>query len=115
MYLTQSTIADDPYMKLRVAACAAQQGVTDAAIDPDYWTQEWRRVWSASPGWDAAWEYALAKTDNPPGYKAGMDVAVITDDQILAQVQAMMPFAHVGQALAAPVASAALSEPGAEE
>ena len=95
MYLTQSTIADDPYMKLRVAACAAQQGVTDAAIDPDYWTQEWRRVWSASPGWDAAWESALAG-DNSPDYQPGMDVAVITDGQILAQVQSMMPFAHVG-------------------
>ena len=98
VYLTQSTIADDPYMKLRVSSCAAQQGVTDAGIDPDLWTSEWRRVWSASPGWDDAWESALANPDNPAGYQPGMDVAVITDDQILAQVQSMMPFARVAAA-----------------
>jgi hypothetical protein len=95
MYLTQSTIADDPYMKLRVASCAAQQGAADASIDPDQWTQEWRRVWSASPGWDAAWESALANPDKPAGYQPGMDPACITDGQILAQVQTMMPFRHV--------------------
>ena len=95
MYLTQSVIADDGYMKLRVASCAAQQGVTDQGIDPDAWTQEWRRVWSASPGWDDSWESALARPDNPPGYQPGMDPACITDAQILAQVQAMQPFHHV--------------------
>jgi hypothetical protein len=94
MYLTQSAIADDSNMKLRVASCAAQQGITDVGIDPDQWTQEWRRVWSASPGWDAAWESALANPDNPTGYQPGADPAVITDGQILAQVQAMMPFRH---------------------
>ena len=96
MYLTQSTIADDPYMKLRVSSCAAQQGVTDVGIDPDTWTGEWRRVWSASPGWDDAWESALAG-DHEPGYQPGMDVAVVTDDQILAQVQSMMPFHRVAE------------------
>jgi hypothetical protein len=110
MYLTQSAIADDPSMKLRVASCAAQQGCTDAAIDPDYWTIEWRRVWAASPGWDAAWEYALAKTDNPPDYKPGADPSVVTDAQILAQVQAMMPFAHVGQPPTTPSPSASIAE-----
>jgi hypothetical protein len=96
-YLTQSAIGDDPYMKQRVAQCAAQQGCTDAGIDPDVWATEWRRVWASSPGWDAAWESALANPDQPPGYQPGMDAACITDDQILSQVQSQMPFHRIGQ------------------
>lgn len=88
MYHTQGLIADDPDMKIRVAQCSAQEGVTDEGIDPDLWTYEWRRVWSASPGWDEAWESALA-SDNP---SPGSDPAVITDAQVLAQVQSMTPF-----------------------
>lgn len=98
MYLTQSAIADDAYMKNRVAQCAAQQGVTDAGIDADLWANEWRRVWASSPTWDDAWESALVNPDNPAGYQPGMDPAVITDNQILAQVQSMMPFTRVGAA-----------------
>jgi hypothetical protein len=96
-YLTQGNISDDPYMKARVAQCAAQQGCADAGIDPDIWAVEWRRIWSASPTWDEQWESALARPDNPPGYQPGMDEAVIQDDSILAQVQSMMPFVRVGQ------------------
>lgn len=91
MYLTQSIIADDPYMRLRVASCAAQEGCAETGIDPDAWTSEWRRVWASSPGWDAAWESAQAGGVETPG----SDPAVITDGQILAQVQAMMPFTRV--------------------
>lgn len=98
MYLTQSTIADNTYMQMRVASCAAQQGVTDAGIDPDTWTKEWRRVWSASPSWDEQWESALANPEQPPGYDPGMDPACIPDAQILAQVQSMMPFTRVATA-----------------
>lgn len=90
-YFTQSVIADDPYMRLRVAACAAQEGVTDVGIDPDLWTMQWRKVWASSPGWDLAWESALAGGMENPGHS---DV-VITDNQILAQVQLMQPFIEV--------------------
>lgn len=93
MYHTQGLIADNADMRTRVAQCAAQEGCADGGIDPDVWTYEWRRVWSASPGWDGAWESALA-TD-PPNESPGSDPAVITDAQILAQVQSMMPFARV--------------------
>jgi hypothetical protein len=104
-YLTQTQIGDDPYMKMRVAQCAAQQGcATDAGIDPDGWSNEWRRVWAASPSWDASWDSALARPDNPPGYQPGMDPAVIEDQSILAQVQVMMPFTHVGGAAVHPAA-----------
>lgn len=93
-YLTQSIIADDGYMRLRVASCAAQQGcASDAGIDPDVWTLEWRRVWASAPGWDAAWESAQ---------EAGRDEIgkwpdVITDLMVLTQVQAMMPFVPVAK------------------
>jgi len=92
-YLTQSVISDDPYMRLRVASAAAQEGVTEKGIDPDVWTLEWRRVWSASPGWDAAWESAQAQS--PPIVDPGKDAGVITDGMILSQVQSMMPFINV--------------------
>lgn len=92
-YLTQSIIADDQYMRLRVAACAAEQGCAEAGIDPDAWTLEWRRVWGAAPGWDGAWESAVAGGVADPG----RDPAVITDDQIRAQVQTMQPFTRIGQ------------------
>lgn len=95
-YLTQTQIGDDPYMKMRVAQCAAQQGCTDEGIDPDVWATEWRRVWASSPGWDEAWESALIRPENPPGYQPGMDEAVIQDAQILSQVQSMLPFTRVG-------------------
>jgi hypothetical protein len=93
-YLTQSIIADDPYMRLRVASCAAQQGCAeDFGIDPDFWALDWRRDWAASPGWDAAWESAVASGVVDPGRE---DV-VITDAMVLSQVQAMMPFTTVAQ------------------
>lgn len=95
-YLTQSTIADDAWMRLRVSSCAAQQGCAHAGIDPDTWAFTWRRVWSASPGWDMQWESALARPDNAPGYQPGMDPAVISDGQILSQVQSQTPFTLVG-------------------
>ena len=96
-YLTQSAIAADGAMAGRVAAAAAEQGVTTAGLDPDVWAYQWRRVWAAAPGWDAAWESWLAShPDNPPGVTPGTDEAVITDAMVLAQVQAMMPFAAVG-------------------
>jgi hypothetical protein len=82
-------------MQSRIAQCAAQQGCAQAGIDPDVWSREWRRVWAASPGWDAAWESSLARPDNPPGYQPGMDPAVISDGQLLSEVQAMMPFVRV--------------------
>jgi len=88
MYFTQGLIADDADMRVRVAQAAAQEGVTDEHIDPDIWANEWKRVWASAPGWSDAWESALAG-DNP---RPGADPAVITDGQILAQVQGMKPF-----------------------
>jgi hypothetical protein len=92
-YLTQNEIAGNSAMVSRVAQCAAQEDVPE----PDVWTQQNRRDWAAAPGWDAAWESARASHPEPdPGegpvgapYDPGADEAVITDAQILAQVQGM--------------------------
>jgi hypothetical protein len=91
VYLTQSLIAADVAMTNRVAQAAAQEGVAEAGFDPDWWTNSWRRVWASSPGWDAAWESALASgIENP-----GANPTVITDGEILAQVQSMKPFTTI--------------------
>lgn len=88
-YIVQSKIASDMYMQQRVAQCAAQEGiVADAGLDPDFWAASWKRTWAASPGWDAAW----ASADAAGNLNPGMDEAVITDAQILSQVQSMKPF-----------------------
>ena len=82
-YLSISAIANDPNMAERVRACYAQQ--TDDT-DPVKWAWDNRYDWASAPGWGAAWDSALA-SDNP---SPGSDPAVITDEMILAQVQAML-------------------------
>ena len=91
-YLTQDEIAANLAMNSRIAQCAASQ---DTPMDPDSWTTSLRRTWAAAPGWDAAWESAkVSHPDDPdvggPGYDPGADESVITDGQILSQVQAML-------------------------
>lgn len=86
-YLTQSVIADDRVMQARVAQAAAEQ---QAPGDPDQWALRYRRTWASAPGWDLAWESALASNVNQPGYEPGSDAAVITDTMVLSQVQAML-------------------------
>jgi len=81
-YLTISTIANDTYMQERVRACYAQE--TDGT-DPVKWAWDNRYDWAAAPGWGAAWDSALAGNVTDPG----KDPSVITDEQILAQVQSM--------------------------
>jgi len=85
-YLTQDAIATNPAMQARVAQAAAAELEVP---DPDRWTYDHRRTWAASPGWDAAWEYARNTHPDEPEYDPGKDEAVITDNQILAQVQSM--------------------------
>ena len=82
-YLTQSQIAADPHMHERVAQAAVTE---QAPGDPDTWTNSNRREWAAAPGWDDAWESALAGGVTEPG----SDEAVITDGMILSQVQDML-------------------------
>jgi len=86
-YLTQAAISQNGSMMNRVTQCAAQQGVPE----PDLWASTNRHGWAASPGWDGAWESALASHVDNPSYDPGVDEAVITDQMILSEVQALMP------------------------
>ena len=98
-YLTQDKIASSTAMLHRVAQCYAgeQNGSPDQMEDPDRWAYTNRRYWAAAPGWDDAWEYALNThpapdplPDNYVPFDPGTQEAVITDGQILAQVQSML-------------------------
>jgi hypothetical protein len=84
-YLTQSAIASSFSMVDRVAQCAAEQEIEN----PDSWAQVNSRIWAAAPGWDAAWESSLVAHPEED-YDPGTDEAVITDGQILSQVQSML-------------------------
>ena len=113
-WLTVAIISDDPYMRLRVASCAAFLGAaTDMGVDPDLWALEWRRVWAAAPGWWQAWKSNV----DGGGTEPGRNNAVITDPMIDSQVQAMMPFTrvadHAPAPAQAPAPAAALEDDGA--
>lgn len=84
-YLDQSEMAQNHILTQRVAQCAAQEGVPE----PDQWTSVNRRTWASAPGWEAAWASAQAAHEDNPSYDPGKDEAVITDQMILGQVQAM--------------------------
>lgn len=93
-YLTQNEISQNEAMNARVAQAAANEVLPDG-LNADSWTVENRREWAAAPGWDAAWESAKVShpDDDDPStrpYDPGRDEAVITDGQILSQVQAML-------------------------
>lgn len=85
-YLTQSQISINYPMRNRVAQCATSEG----APDPESWMSVNARVWSASPGWDDAWEYAVLTHESNAEYDPGTDETVITDGMILSQVQGML-------------------------
>ena len=108
-YLTQNEIAQNASMQNRVAQAAISEALPQVPVNPgdaasetvemdaDAWMIDHRREWAAAPGWDAAWE--SAKVSHPadpeapvgtPPYDPGADEAVITDGQILSQVQAML-------------------------
>jgi hypothetical protein len=96
-YLGISAIANDTYMTERMRACVIQQmylGTLDQSItDQDAalnWVGRNSYVWAASPSWSEKWASALASHPDDPEYEPGKDVAVITDEDILATVQALI-------------------------
>jgi hypothetical protein len=81
-YATQAVMAHDVDLIQRVAACAATQNVNN----PEAWS--WDRSWklSATPGWDAAYSYAIAVELEKPGNADN----VVTDAMILSAVQPIL-------------------------
>lgn len=89
-YLAIAGMAQDEYMVERLRACVTQQSELSSAPDlhdPLTWVDLNRYIWASSPGWGAAWAYALAAHEGEPDYEPGKDEAVITDAMILATVQ----------------------------
>lgn len=79
-YKTQATLANDSLLFNRITACAALEDISD----PVTWSYNNKWLFSAQPGWSAAYAYALAAK---PGSEPGNDEAVITDGMILSAVQ----------------------------
>lgn len=89
-YADTWTMQTDVDLRYRITACAAEElaatGNTKAASNPQFWVDDhlWRIV--VSPGWDAAYTYAV----NTQVARPGWDPAVITDAMILSAVQPMV-------------------------
>lgn len=82
-YTDQATLSQDPLFINRVAASAAVE--VGRSHQPLQWAYD--HIWwvAASPGFADAYAYAIANgVENP-----GADTSVITDEQILAAVQAL--------------------------
>ena len=83
-YLEVAAITENGSMNKRVAACAAQEG-GEAIGDPTQWAYDHRFGWASAPGWGAKWASAVASGIPDPG----ADTSVISDADVLAQLQAM--------------------------
>lgn len=78
-YMTVADIADSTSLSRRVTACAAKEHIEG----PESWANFNRWKWAAEPGWEEAWDYAVATGAEDPGAVEG----AITDGMILAAVQ----------------------------
>jgi hypothetical protein len=84
MLWTQAQMAQDTDLTARVAMCYATETRDDPQReDPQMWASQHRWQWATAPGWDTAWDSALAAEVTAPG----RDPGVITDAMILSEVQ----------------------------
>ena len=83
-YNSIADVAHSSTLRERIAACAADEGITDP--HPTEWADHHQWRLAASPGWGDAWAYALASDTADPG----ADEGVINDSMILAAVQAIL-------------------------
>lgn len=83
-YTSIAQMASDAYLRDRITACAATEPETKN--DPVQWTMNhaWQVV--AAPGWDLAWDSAIAGEVPDPG----KDPGVISDSMILSRVQELI-------------------------
>lgn len=88
-YLDIANMTDSGSLIRRLSAAAAEQKEAGATLDPPdpmTWAGTFRWELCAAPGWADAWASAEAGGNLDPG----ADPAVITDAQILSQVQAVL-------------------------
>lgn len=81
-YSTLAQMAKDPDFLDRIIACAATQGIRQA----DKWAEDNKWAMAAQPGFDEAYEYAV----NTGVAKPGRNAAVVTDENILSAVKALL-------------------------
>lgn len=88
-YNTVADMTDSTSLTRRLSAAAAQEQAAGAVLDPldpGVWAETYRWHLVSAPGWADAWASAEASGNPDPGH----DEAVITDGQILSQVQAVL-------------------------
>ena len=76
-------VANDGDLQQRIAAAAADEGVTG---DPVAWAVDRRWIFGTQPGWADAYESAKISFIDRPGLRPG----AISDAMILAAVQAVI-------------------------
>jgi hypothetical protein len=81
-YKTQAILSQNDQLMMRVSACAATQKVPG----PVAWAYDHQWQLAAQPGWDAAYNSAVAANVPSPGNNE----TVITDSMILSAVQAII-------------------------
>lgn len=81
-YNTVADMVDSESLSRREFAAIAKEGIDP----PEPWQSSHRWVLASQPGWDAAWDSAVAGGVEDPG----ADEGVITDGMILAAVQAII-------------------------
>lgn len=80
-YKSVADMAESYSLNRRLTAGAAKESIDN----PQGWVQLYRWEIASQPGWDAAWDSAVAGGVPDPG----ADEAVITDGMILSGVQAV--------------------------
>lgn len=81
-YNSVAAMAHSRSLTQRIIAAAAKESVDHA----EQWAQLYRWEVASQPGWDVAWDSAVAGGVADPG----KDEAVITDGMILSGVQAVL-------------------------
>jgi hypothetical protein len=85
-YGTIADMADSTSLARREYAAVAKEGIDP----PEAWVFQHRWKLASSPGWDAAWDSALAGHPDDPDYDPGDDNGVITDGMILSAIQSLI-------------------------
>src|SRR6187402_1043112 len=85
-YKAVAEIVASDSLLVREHAAIAKEGIDP----PEVWQNQHRWKLAASPGWDAAWDSALAGHPDDPDYDPGADQGVITDGMILSAIQSLI-------------------------
>lgn len=80
-YKSVADMAENYALNRRITGGAGKESIDN----PQAWVQSYRWEIASQPGWDAAWDSAVASGNPDPGN----DESVITDGMILSGIQAV--------------------------